>query len=62
MVDLIARIGLGFGIFLILSAGLLLLYLPAGSAEAVVSLLTLGLGALLSLTSAIALYTERKRR
>ena len=62
MVGLIARFGLGFGIFLTLAAALFLLYLPAGTAEFTVSALTVGLGVLLVLISIFALYTERKRR
>lgn len=62
MVGLIARFGLGFGVFLILSATLLLLYLPAGTAESAISALTVGLGVFLVLISIFALYTERKRR
>ena len=62
MVGLIARFGLGFGVFLTLSAALLLLAVSPGTAEFVVSALTVGLGAFLILISIFALYTERKRR
>ncbi|WP_026932283.1 hypothetical protein [Glycomyces tenuis] len=62
MVGLIARFGLGFGVFLTLSAALLLLYLPAGTAESTISTLTVGLGVFLVLISTTALYMERKRR
>ena len=62
MVGLIARFGLGFGFFLGLSAVLLLLYLPTGSAEFAVTVLTSGLAVLLVLISLVALYMERKRQ
>lgn len=62
MVALIARLGLGFGIFLGLSAVLLLLYLPTGSAEFAVTVLTGGIAVFLVLISLIALYMERKRQ
>lgn len=62
MVGLIARFGLGFGVFLTLSAALLLVALPAGTAEFAVSVLTVGLGLFLVLISTSALYIERKRR
>ncbi|GAB3648285.1 hypothetical protein [Glycomyces tarimensis] len=62
MVGLIARFGFGFGVFLTLSSLLILLYLPAGTAEFTVSALTVGLGVFLILISIFALYTERKRR
>lgn len=62
MVGLIARFGLGFGIFLGLSAVMLLLYLPAGSAGFAVTVLTSGLAVLLVLISLVALYMERKRQ
>jgi hypothetical protein len=62
MVGLIARLGLGFGVFLTLSAALLLLLAPTGTAESSVSALTCGLGSFLILISITALYIERKRR
>ncbi|GAB3228741.1 hypothetical protein GCM10027447_21320 [Glycomyces halotolerans] len=62
MVALMARFGLGFGVFLTASALLLLLYLPAGGAESAVTTLTAVLGGFLILISLFALYTERKRR
>lgn len=62
MVGLIARFGLASGVLLILGAALLLLVLTAGTAEFVVSTMTIALGAFLVLISAFALYMERKRR
>ncbi|HEU5127471.1 MAG TPA: hypothetical protein VFU12_05720 [Glycomyces sp.] len=62
MVGLIARFGLGFGVFLTLSAALLLIALPAGTAEFTISTLTVGLGVFLVLICTSALYIERKRR
>lgn len=62
MVGLIARFGLGFGVFLTLSAALLLIALPAGTAESTISVLTVGLGVFLVLICTSALYIERKRR
>ncbi|WP_199038374.1 hypothetical protein [Glycomyces salinus] len=62
MVGLMARFGLGFGVFLGLSAVLLLLYLPSGSAESAVTVFTAGIAVFLVLISLVALYTERKRQ
>lgn len=62
MFTLIARTGLGFGVFLVLCSGALALALSSDTPEFVISVLTVGLGVFLTLFCAFALIIERKRQ
>lgn len=61
MLSLLARVGLYMAILLITLPALMLLLLRPGTAEFVVTALTLGMGLFLALISTLVLIRERKR-
>jgi hypothetical protein len=58
---LIGRFGLFIGVFLILTSGLATLLNPPGSAEFVISVVTVGVGTLVVVLGLLSLLMERKR-
>src|SRR5699024_11744784 len=58
---LIGRFGLFVGVFLVLTSGLATLLNPPGSAEFVISIVTVGVGVLVVVLGLLSLLMERKR-
>ncbi|MFD0556706.1 hypothetical protein FB566_1953 [Stackebrandtia endophytica] len=57
-----ARLGIYAGAFLTVAALLLLVFIPYGSGEFVITTLTAGLGVFLGTISALVIHIERKRQ
>jgi|GEM_PF-4672770 len=57
-----ARLGIYAGAFLATTASLLLLFIPYGTGEFVITTLTAGLGVFLGTISALVIHIERKRQ